>query len=214
MFRKTHESFGGLSNMAASFSIEVNGTAIRTTEALYQALRFPHLPLVQKLIVEQKSPMTAKMKGKPYRSQSRSDWEVQKISIMRWCLRVKLAFHWQEFGRLLAATQNKAIVEESGKDAFWGAKVINANELEGVNALGRLLMELRNYYLENREEPLKYVRPLTIPNFLFYERPIELITIGSGTNELSANKNNYDQPSKPGETQKKHEQGGIPGFDD
>lgn len=64
---KTKEAFGGLSNMAGGFPLDVNGMRILTSEALYQACRFPHRPEVQTLIIEQKSPMTAKMKSKPYR---------------------------------------------------------------------------------------------------------------------------------------------------
>ena len=65
VFRKTNEPFGGLSNMAGGYPIRVNGVRILTSEALYQACRFPHLPDVQKLIIGQISPMTAKMRSKP-----------------------------------------------------------------------------------------------------------------------------------------------------
>ena len=44
IFLKTREKHGGLSNMAGGFPLVVNGTEIRTSEALYQACRFPHLP--------------------------------------------------------------------------------------------------------------------------------------------------------------------------
>lgn len=74
IFRKTAERFGGLSNMAAGFPLRVNGVYIRTSEALYQACRFPHLPDVQRLIIAEASPMTAKMKSKPHRKNSRPDW--------------------------------------------------------------------------------------------------------------------------------------------
>ena len=82
VFRKTKEAFGGLSNMAGGFPLEVNGIRIRTSEALYQACRFPHLPEVQRLIIEQKSPMTAKMKGKPHRHETRPDWDRIRIKFM------------------------------------------------------------------------------------------------------------------------------------
>ena len=63
-FRKTKELNGGLSNMASGFPIKVNGIYMLTSEALYQSCRFPHLPEVQKKIIDEKSPMTAKMVGK------------------------------------------------------------------------------------------------------------------------------------------------------
>ncbi len=52
VFSKTHEPFGGLSNMAGGFPLKVNGLRILTSEALYQACRFPHKPDVQRLIIE------------------------------------------------------------------------------------------------------------------------------------------------------------------
>lgn len=122
VFCKTAEAFGGLSNMAPGFPLRVNGIDIRTSEALYQACRFPHLPDVQRLIIDQKSPMTAKMKSKPYRSRSREDWDVVRVRIMRWCLRVKLVWNWTNLRDLLVATGERSIVEESRKDDFWGRR--------------------------------------------------------------------------------------------
>ena len=142
VFLKTKEAFGGLSNMAAGFPLRVNDIQIRTSEALYQACRFPHLPQVQAEIIAQKSPMTAKMKSKPHRKESRSDWDRVRVKIMRWCLRVKLAQNWESFGKLLLKTGDRPIVEQSKKDSFWGAKPIDDEILVGMNVLGRLLMEL------------------------------------------------------------------------
>src|SRR5437667_12647655 len=93
-FRRTTEAFGGLSNMAPGFPLLVNGITIRTSEALYQACRFPNMPDVQRMIIEEKSPMTAKMLSKPYRGESRPDWQSVRVKIMRWCLRLKLAQNW------------------------------------------------------------------------------------------------------------------------
>lgn len=97
---KTKESFGGLSNMAAGFPLRINGFRVPTSEALYQACRFPDLPHVQREIIAQHSPMTAKMKGKPHRKATRNDWDKVRHNVMRWCLRVKLAQHYKEFGKL------------------------------------------------------------------------------------------------------------------
>ena len=51
VFLKTKEKYGGLSNMAGGFPLVVNDIKIRTSEALYQAYRFPHIPDVQRLII-------------------------------------------------------------------------------------------------------------------------------------------------------------------
>lgn len=176
VFLKTDEPFGGLSNMAGGFPLLVNGIRIHTSEALYQACRFPHRPEVQALIIEQKSPMTAKMKSKPYRYDSRPDWDQVCVKIMRWCLRVKLAQNWREFSELLLETGERPIVEESRKDAFWGAKATDDERLVGMNALGRLLMELREAVRVEGRDSLISVLPLAIPEFLLEGRPIEIVT--------------------------------------
>jgi len=119
-FRKTKEAYGGLSNMCSGYPLRINGHKILTSEAIYQACRFPNLPDVQQLIIEQKSPMTAKMKSKPHR------------------------IH----------TQNTFI---------------------GVNALGRLLMELRQKYMSESRYDLLVVEPLRISNFKLFGEDIQRV---------------------------------------
>jgi type I restriction enzyme S subunit len=197
VFSKTKEGFGGLSNMAAGFPLRVSSVYIRTSEALYQACRFPHLPEVQRLIIEEASPMTAKMKGKPYRKNSRPDWEQVRVKIMRWCLRVKLALNWSDFSRLLLATTDRAIVEESRKDDFWGAKVVDGETLVGVNALGRLLMELREEIKQGHDDRLRRVEPLAIADFLLLEKPISAIDSRPSRNSMSSGTEVGDVPAVP-----------------
>ncbi len=98
---------------------------------------------------------------------------------MRWCLRVKLAQHYEEFGRLLLATEDRPIVEQSRKDDYWGAKVVDVADDEtliGQNVLGRLLMELRELLKSDAAGTLKTVLPLAIPDFLLLGKPIETVT--------------------------------------
>ena len=74
---------------------------------------------------------------------TRPDFEEEKVAIMYWCLRVKLAYIPNGFGHLLKKSGNKPIVEVSHKDKFWYtmASKINPNEFEGINVLGQLLMD-------------------------------------------------------------------------
>jgi ribA/ribD-fused uncharacterized protein len=177
VFRKTKELYGGLSNMASNYPIRLNGINILTSEALYQACRFPHIPEVQKKIFGEKSPMSAKMVSKPFRNQSREDWDNVRVDIMYWCLKVKLAQNFLTFGQLLESTFDKAIVEDSSKDPFWGAikDKDNNSTLKGINALGRLLMKLRLEYNSEQRFDLLYIEPLSIPNFLIYGEKITVI---------------------------------------
>lgn len=164
LFRKTKEEYGGLSNMASGYPITINNIKIYSSEALYQACRYPHLPNVQREIFIQRSPMTAKMKSKKYRKESRVDWEEVKIQIMRWALRVKLLQNWEKFSALLLSTGSKDIVEYSTKDDFWGAKPFDTHLLIGVNALGRLLMELRQE-INSYKEGDYLLKPPNIDDF-------------------------------------------------
>ncbi|MDP2964016.1 MAG: NADAR domain-containing protein [Sulfurimicrobium sp.] len=205
VFLKTKEAFGGLSNMAGGFPLRVNGIRIFNSEALYQACRFPHLPDVQGLVLSEPSPMTAKMKTKPYRKDSRSDWDQVRVRIMRWCLRIKLVQNWKAFGELLLATGDKPIVEESYKDDFWGAKPVDKRTLIGMNVLGRLLMELREEFKSDRRDALLRVEPLQIPDFLLMRQPIPAIEAlaqenkrlapSAGTSAMSGQPSLFDRPS-------------------
>ena len=174
VFRKTNEKFGGLSNMAPGFPLRVSGFRIRTSEALYQACRFPHMPEVQRIILRESSPMTAKMRSKPFRKYSREDWDDVRVPIMRWCLRVKLACNWEEFSQLLKETDDRAIVEESRKDAFWGAKPLEEGALEGCNVLGRLLMELR-HTVRWSPSKLRQVLPPNVSDFVLLGEPLAIV---------------------------------------
>jgi len=176
VFLKTNEEFGGLSNMAGGFPLFVNEKKILTSEALYQACRFPHLPEVQHLIISQTSPMTAKMRSKPYRSESRPDWLRARVKIMRWCLRAKLLQNWESFSRLLLRTGEFPIVEQSSKDKFWGASPSGQHNLVGANVLGRLLMELREDMKLDRFDRYE-LAPLEIQDFLLYGQPINSIKL-------------------------------------
>jgi len=181
---KTKEAFGGLSNMASGYPLKVNGFRIFTSEALYQACRFPHMPEVQRKIINQKSPMTAKMKSKLHRKESRPDWYDVRYKVMRWCLRVKLAQHYDNFGRLLLSTRDQLIVEQSRKDDYWGAKLVDENGdiLVGQNVLGRLLMELREKLKSDTEGALKTVPPLGISDFMLLGKPVQKVTAKSSGN--------------------------------
>ena len=170
-FRTTDGPFGGLSNMAPGFPVIVNGVRIRTVEALYQALRYPELPDAQRLIIDQHSPMTAKMVGRRYLEQTRSDWDEIKVALMRWCLRLKLAQNWDLFSAILLSTRDRPIVEDSRKDQFWGALPREGEKLEGKNVLGRLLMELREQLVSNPASLRAFPKP-QIPDARFLGQEI------------------------------------------
>lgn len=182
VFYKVNEEWGGLSNMSNDFPLLVNGLQVGSSEALYQACRFPHRPNWQKEILDAPHAMQAKMKAKKEgrrKDHSRPDWEEVQVEIMRWCLRVKLAQHIKKFGGLLRWSAPRPIVERSRKDRFWGAVLEGDGVLRGENQLGRLLMELREELLAckqpGEESRLLRVEPPSIPDFLLLGKPLGVI---------------------------------------
>lgn len=173
IFKLNKEEYGGLSNMASIYPLEVNGINIKSTEALYQACKFPTDIELQKKILFARSPFASKMvsKGK----EVRSDWLKIRVEVMKWCIRVKLAQNYNSFGELLKSTNGKNIVENSDRDTFWGAKKINELEFKGINALGRLLMELRQEFFEIPMEEMVVVKPPIIDHFYLLGEKIRII---------------------------------------
>jgi len=186
-FRKVDEEFGKLSNMAGGMPIIISNVRILTSEALYQSLRFTSgsddQNKMQKEIIEQKSPMAAKMISKKYRGcNTRSDWDDLRVSFMKWVIRVKLAYNIRSFGSVLLATESKMIVEDSRRDSFWGAIPTPDNTaLIGENVLGQLLVELREEMRSKTVSELKYVPTLDVPNFTLFGQPIDCINLTSNT---------------------------------
>lgn len=173
IFQKTTLDFGGLSNMAAGFSLNVNDIIIPTAEHLYQACRFPQHPHLQWDIISEPNPMKAKWIGKGNIEKTREDWNDVRFAIMKWVLEVKLSQNWETFGSLLRMTGEKPIVELTQKDKVWGA-MRQGDNLVGVNALGRLLMYLReNYVMKNDYQ--RCVFPLEITEFRLCDQQIEMV---------------------------------------
>lgn len=173
-FKSTKAKFGGLSNMAGGYSIRVNDIIIPTAEALYQACRYPLFPAIQHEIIEQNSPMTAKMISRKYLKNTRQDWEEVKYSIMYWALKVKLSQNFNKFSEVLKETGGKPIVELSNKDKDWAAVEVEKNQLKGKNALGRLLMQLREEHAFESNS-IECVQPVDLFGFLLYGSSIETV---------------------------------------
>jgi type I restriction enzyme S subunit len=168
VFFKVAEENGGCSNMAGGMPIVVNNVSLRTSEALYQAMRFPDHPEIQREIIEQKSPMAAKMVTKPHLHLTRPDWDEARIYIMAWTVRVKLYQNPDTFWNVLKDTENRMIVEQSRKDDFWGAKVVDDDFLYGCNALGFMLSDMRDeVYTRGIPTPV-----LPFDNMMFLGEPI------------------------------------------
>lgn len=173
LFWKTKEKYGELSNMAGGFPLLINDVRIPSSEALYQACKFPHLPELQKKIIDQSSPLLAKKICKSYERQERGDWYLIRTKVMRWCLRVKAVQNWLKFTPVLLNTGDLSIVEYSEKDDFWGALPWDSELLNGRNVLGRLLMELREEVKKNTQKSDWEIGLPKINDFKIFGREID-----------------------------------------
>lgn len=142
-FRKVAESYGWLGNMAP-YPITHNNMRYKTTEALFQALRFDDADVI-KAIIETPSPMTAKMIAKKYKNkmiiEKFSDTDIDNMQL---CLRLKTEQH-PNLMQALIDTGDRLIVEDTTyrkRVCKWGAKLIDGAWV-GENMLGKLWMELR-----------------------------------------------------------------------
>lgn len=177
-FKKNNDTFGDFSNMSSKYIILVNGNIIRTVEALYQSMKFSNTPEIQREIIMQKSPMAVKYKARKYSKLIRSDWDAIKLSVMEWCLRIKLLQNFDSFSELLLLTGSKHIVELSTNDTYWGAYLKDNEYLIGENNLGKLLMKLRDELKLNHNQIQLQVNPLEVDNFLLFGDSIESCKIG------------------------------------
>ena len=174
VFWTTSGRYGGLSNFAPHYRIPVNGLLFLTSEALYQACRFPDDPGLQKAISLDKVTRRAKELAQTFAERTRPDWHDVNLEIMWWVLRAKLAANYKRFGDVLRSTQMFSIVEHSTRDTFWGAAP-TGNMYKGENHLGRMLERLRDELVGDTTGYLRRVDPLNIPNFKIDGRPVESI---------------------------------------
>lgn len=147
-FTKVDLPWGWLGNMYAS-PIVFKGKSWRTSEALFQALRFEDED-IRELIREEKSPMGAKMKAKGNKNnmvvEPMSEKDIENMKMV-----VKLKFDQnQVLKSKLMISGDHVIIEDVGnrngaRHLFWGMKKVNG-EWIGENRMGKILMELRENY--------------------------------------------------------------------
>ena len=150
-FNGVKEPNGWMGNMAP-YPITYNGQVWRTSESLFQSMRYDD-DSVKEIIRGEKSPMGAKMKAKKNRDQMvvvpMSELDVEN---MRKCVKMKFDAHPQ-LKRQLMNTKDSFIYEDIGnrngeRHKFWGAKKLSESEGDGNNMMGKILMDLREEYLK------------------------------------------------------------------
>lgn len=147
-FTKVDLPWGWLGNMFAS-PIKYKGKEWKTSEALFQALRFEDEE-IRELIRGEKSPMGAKMKAKGNKNKMLIEPMSEKdIENMKMVVRLKFDQNPVLKSKLKVSGEH-VIVENIGerngaRHLFWGMKKING-EWVGNNMMGKILMELREEF--------------------------------------------------------------------
>ncbi len=146
-FTKVALPHGWLGNMAP-YPVTFAEKTWRTTEALFQALRFNNDD-IRTLIHAEKSPMAAKMVAKKYAEHMVVEpASPQDLQNMEMVCRLKLEQH-PDLKKLLKATGDALIVEDitkrakGGRHSIWGA-ALHGDKWEGQNELGKIWMKLRS----------------------------------------------------------------------
>jgi ribA/ribD-fused uncharacterized protein len=173
VFQNPNDEFGAFSNAAEGFPLEINGIKTYGVETLYQAMKFPKYPEIQKMAIEAINPLTIEKQMKQYSKHPfiREDWEEVKVAVMEWCVMVKYIQHLG-LRRMINKTHNKPIVDVSTKDKFWGAVPLRKNPdyLVGINVLGQIWMKIRNDHFHQLT-----INPLEINDFTLCGNPIEAV---------------------------------------
>ena len=144
-FTKVALPHGWLGNMAP-YPIDWNNRTWRTSEALFQALRFDDGEIRDQICAE-KSPMGAKFKAKANREKMRvTPLSEEDFSNMELCVKLKLD-NYPKLREELKATGDAILFEDvsarlRGNNLVWGAALIG-EELVGENRLGKIWMKLR-----------------------------------------------------------------------
>lgn len=146
LIRGVHDEHGFLGNMSPH-PITWNGEEYRTSEALFQCLRFRDREVIEEIRAE-KSPMAAKMKAKKYKAKMVvKPRSLKDLDLMRRCLKLKVEQH-PELKRQLLETGAEQIIEDCSRrrnrsGMFWGA-AFDGSQWSGTNFLGRIWMEIRH----------------------------------------------------------------------
>ena len=146
--RRSKDPNGWMGNMSP-FSVEYAGLRYRTSEALFQCLRFDPRDTVCEEIRLEKSPVGAKKIAE--RNAGRRVVEPMSqadLANMKLCLMLKIRQH-PELEHKLMRTRGRKIIEDcsrrrGGRGLFWGLATNDEGRwVIGSNWLGNLWMNLR-----------------------------------------------------------------------
>jgi len=137
-FNSLRREWGVFSNFHPC-RLEYKGNVFNSSEQMYFYLITQQNPDLQKLIMQKRSGYQVKMMHIPYEQRDKGH---NRNDAMRLCLRTKFE-QCREFHDTLLSTGDKILIEyATWWDLYWGC-YMKDNYYFGCNALGRLLMEVR-----------------------------------------------------------------------
>ena len=135
-FYRVNEPYGEFSNFA-KYPFEADGKEWPTSEHYFQAQKFAGTVHAEQVRLARTARDAASM-GRDRNLPMRPDWEAVKLDVMRAAIRHKFDSH-RALVDLLLSTGDEQIIERTTDDEYWRC----GSSGEGLNMLGKLLMELR-----------------------------------------------------------------------
>ena len=120
--------------------LEYEGMLFNSSEQMFFYLLTVQQPHLQKLVMQQSDARSVKLLHIPDEQQG-----LNRNTVMRLCLQTKFE-QCSKFRNALLSTKDMTLIEYAPwGDYYWGCN-LKDNYYFGCNAMGRLLMELRNKY--------------------------------------------------------------------
>lgn len=141
--------FTFLSNFSDSF-ILYDGILYKNAESMYQAYKCKNKSQRYKLFTGI-SGAEAKKRGR--KIDVRNDWEEVKFSIMKLVVEQKFKQNLSIRKKLLDTGEEQIIEGNYWHDSYWGVCTCDkCKSINGENNLGKILMEVRDYYKQKQIE--------------------------------------------------------------
>lgn len=137
-FYSTNDLYGEFSNFYQR-QIKYKNVFYCSSEAAYQAQKFPHDKDVQQKIQNATSPGEAAKLGRSKKYSLRKDWDSVRVTVMMEVLWAKFSQH-KDLAELLLSTEERTLIEHTTRDNFWG----DGGDSSGKNKLGKCLMKIRH----------------------------------------------------------------------
>src|SRR5277367_441414 len=142
-FYRVNEPYGEFSNFS-KHPFEADGKKWPTSEHYLQAKKFAGTIHEETVRLAASAKEAARI-GRDRSLPMRPDWADVKLNVMRSALRYKFDAHLALVS-LLLSTGDEEIIEQTTDDIYWGC----GTRRNGMNMLGKLLVELRAVYKETK----------------------------------------------------------------